>query len=418
MVALPLALTFSAMLAAAPRVHLDVALNGSTQARSAGPGDEVGRWQADANLGGHLGLGLERGAVRAGVAYAPSARFTRDASSTSPLLRHGALLSADWTPDSSWTVRALQQLTWGQEDLSLLGQLVVPAAPATSGTPGLPAVPTAPEPGAAAPDSAAPPEAAPAVRSVRSVHSTSTLGIERALGRRLRASTSFSYIVSGGSGRAARAVLPRQSGPELSVGLAYLASRLDSLATTLRLAHSDFAGTQTLSTVQLTEAWQRQLSPRTTSQLGLGISLQQEDPVDAAPRGSLVPLASGSLTHRWALGGRPADSTLSTAVEPSVDRFTGALSTRLSLAAGVGWQIHPAWQLSARGSHGASIGGESASASVVGAGATYSVSRGVGLSAGLSWARQGQVETAAAGSTNGSQVGGFLTAVFGRRGAL
>ena len=97
----------------------------------------------------------------------------------------------------------------------------------------------------------------------------------------------------------------------------------------------------------LSARWARTLSRRTSFEVGVGLAVIDNPPVEAATGAVpaapapavflLTPTVSASLSHAEQLGGSPIRFTLAGSVEPAVDPLTGSGYLRSSGTATVTW---------------------------------------------------------------------------------
>jgi hypothetical protein len=185
------------------------------------------------------------------------------------------------------------------------------------------------------------------------------------LSRRVGLTLTLSYSMSGGADAESRRAMPRSEGPHAVASLDYVASRRDTLTTSVEAVSVRTTYGPTLEGIiqeptdtrlmRAGESWRRRLSRNVSTSLSGGAELV----FDVPPDGDAVPYpyGSGSIAATWA---GPMHSRFTAnadvGVSTTVDRMTGLSDQRWSVGAGIEWRKNP-WSLQGNASRSESLSG-------------------------------------------------------------
>jgi hypothetical protein len=181
-------------------------------------------------------------------------------------------------------------------------------------------------------------QVSPREGNITILNSTTDATLRQEIGRRVVASLSGGYFVSGGADLKSRELLPEEYGPRASASLAYALSRRDFLTTRVLVQEVSTTGNcpppatsgichERVDGAQLDETLRRNLSPTTTLSLGGGIAVYDTaipDLGEAIP----YPVALGTLSYHFGSRGT-SELGFSAQLGPNVDPLTGFVSEYL-----------------------------------------------------------------------------------------
>ena len=270
-----------------------------------------------------LDAGYVAGVLRATAGYQLQITAT-SANFTAPGFLHRAQAGVEWRLSAGRRVLVDQALTFGQYDTSL-GNLGAGGAPL--------------------------PVLLPLV-TVDYLTSNTALGLDGSIAPRLRLRTTLGYNASGGLTDAARAQIPLQQGPRLTVELEHMATRRDALSGSLRLSADRFTGGRadgrTAAIAEGTASWRIIVTRETGLRLSGGAAGVVSVAAGDAPAPQVAPVASANFTYgvpRVRLG-------LDAAYSPQADALSGAIFQRAGV--GVSGEYRPTSQYTARAAFGGS----------------------------------------------------------------
>jgi hypothetical protein len=148
--------------------------------------------------------------------------------------------------------------------------------------------------------------------------------------------------------------LPLQYGPNGSLRLRWLATRLDALTTAAAVFSSHFLTGQDQLVTTLTETWDRPVTRTWSISLGGGAALTRE--VVTAMQGTpgtyieILPVGSASSSWNDKFGTQPVRLGVSVRLAPFADRFTGFVYERLEARVQGDWKPGRDWAVTAAGS--------------------------------------------------------------------
>lgn len=330
--------------AGAPRTLYD--LHARTEIRYRDPGNFL----ASNDYEGHaydldVDVGIELAAVwrraRLGVGYRPRIVLSSLFGDTQRSLLH------EWNAAASLQFRRVEltlseRVSYGEATYS--GLMQPTTSPDLGADPSMDPNPPLPDPTAV--------QRLPYATEINYLSTDTTLSSAMRLSKRLRLTLSLSYTLGGGTDAESRRSMPRSEGPSALASLEYVASRRDTLTTTVEGVSVSTTGTQLTSEEQRTsdtqlvragESWRRRLSRNVATSLGAGAELV----FDVLPEGDAVPYpyGSGSISATWA---GPLHSRFSAnadvGVSTVIDRYTGYSDQRWNVNAGIDWRKKP-WSL-------------------------------------------------------------------------
>lgn len=326
--------------AGAPRTLYD--LHARTEVRYRDPGNIL----AAGDYEGHaidldVDAGIELAAIwrraRVGLGYRPRIVLSSLFGDTQQSLLH------EWNASATLEFRRVElslteRVSFGQATFT--GLMQPTTGPTLGADPELDPNPPLPDPTAV--------QALPYSTEVNYLSTDTTLSSAMRLSRRLRLTLSLSYTLGGGTDAESRRSMPRSEGPRAVASLDYVASRRDTLTTTVEgVAVSTLYGGTVPPTdtrlVRAGESWRRRLSRNVSTSLAGGAELV----FDVPPEGDAVPYpyGSGSISAAWA---GPLHSRFSAnadvGVSTVIDRLTGLSDQRWNVSGGIDWRKKP-WSL-------------------------------------------------------------------------
>lgn len=310
------------------QTHLSWTAGGTLEARgrSAVPGDKpYAEAAADGEMTPRLGATVTNGEWSAALSYTPVFRIREPYSSTTWRNEHtqAGQFNAQWRRPGLMRPYLSQSVLYGLTDLSTLF-----ATPARSTLPGVTNTPV----------NRVSTQPVPTLGLVRQFDLDSTLGIDWPLAPTVLLTTELGYFWGGGSDRASRQNMPVQSSPRLIARLGWTASRIDTLTTSLAARYAKFSSQQAVTSIELSEIWQRSLSDSVRLDVSAGLAAaggqnRPGRPID----GGLLPLAAVNLSGGFGVRSHHFEAYGGVLAAPFIDRFAGSVYERVEMNAGISW---------------------------------------------------------------------------------
>ncbi len=230
-----------------------------------------------------------------------------------------------------------------------------------------------------------------------------TVGATTEITQRTTVSFFSTYGESGGTGDEGRAQLPVLQGVSIGATAGYELAPLHVIGVDV-LANRSRVGEEAAGDAGYVRGggrWAWQMAPQTALRTALGLAftydrLTDADSPELADAPSVLPWIEGAIDHVQD-GVRPAYG-LALALEPVVDRFSGALDLRSNVVGTVGWAPWRRWNFGLRASSTALFGWTGERPGVEGTGDAHTLVHGAAVTAGHELA-EGLRLGASAGST-------------------
>jgi len=149
-----------------------------------------------------------------------------------------------------------------------------------------------------------------------------------------------SYFVSGAVEAADSDLYPSVKGPIFSGGTWYRLTGADALSTTATVQYAMSSRSVSSWIAMVTEGWAHRLTPRTNTQLGVGLSGTRTPDPSGLTRYSIYPTFNAGITHFTRLASGKFVAGFTAASAPSLDLVSATVDPRLSFGANVGWSRH------------------------------------------------------------------------------
>jgi hypothetical protein len=159
-------------------------------------------------------------------------------------------------------------------------------------------------------------------------------GIEQALARRLRLSTTAIYNVNGGADSNARLLVPAQHGPRVGLSIAWSARSGDSLTASVAGTGAFFSTGRRAYVVEVNGAWRHQLGRDTHFDVAAGAAGARQFGGDVPASAYTQPSAEVGLRKERAANGRLA-ANLRIRLAPAIDPVFGFVYARADGYAGI-----------------------------------------------------------------------------------
>lgn len=209
-----------------------------------------------------------------------------------------------------------------------------------------------------------------------------------------------------------RALLPPQRGAGASAGVSHRATERDAVTVGTAADWSETstaAGVTTALSTALDVTWRRALTPIVDGWLRGGAALLYTNEASGLASRDVLPVAGAGVSRRAPAGRVSAD--LSATLTSTVDRFNGDVRPALDGRLGVSWNAAERVTLSAQGSSGRRLDGET-TLGAADARAAWSIRPWLSLETGLLWRFQRERR---AGVPSFSEAGVFAGLAAGRR---
>ncbi len=261
-------------------------------------------------------------------------------------------------PDDRFRVVVAGSASRGTMELSPLAQLTTTAPEALPGQP-------APAP--------APLEPAPGIRS--GPHSSwSTRGtVDWKASSTLTFTGTGAYHQSGGVDEASRAIFPDVRGPSIAASMAARLDALDTLGLHAGLAQTRLASQATVTIVDLTSRWARQVAADTSAYVAAGVSVRGHDtttPALPSPLGRVAPEGELGLSKAAPLDRPGLGASARLGLAPYLDPYAVRVRQRASAQLGLDWPVLQRLRITAALSGASVVGGGSVGPSAVAADVT------------------------------------------------
>ncbi len=235
------------------------------------------------------------------------------------------------------------------------------------------------------------PEPIPTLAIIRYQEAAAAFAVAGAFDRRTRATLSARAFLSGGADREARASYPLERGLEAEGTIAWNATRGDLLTARVAARGARIAPSSEVAAFALaTGTWRHRFDPEWEGWAGGGISAAYSELPGRSASRELLPAAQAGFAFAAT---RPAhlEASLAGTASPYIDRYTARVDERIEVSGTATWHVSSDWALTGRGTGAmfSSRGLQRAVWSLVSLGISWTVSRGLVLSAGATgqWQR-------------------------------